>query len=75
VLTQPLPNTLSVIGFVTTHAPRPSLHSSLRASHLHAVNQLLELCRLVRLARQQECLERQTIAISQDMQLGAKATA
>jgi hypothetical protein len=75
VLTQPLPDTLGVIGFVTAYAPRPSLHPSLRASHLHAVNQLLELRRLVCWAGEQECVERQTIAINQDVELGAEAAA
>jgi hypothetical protein len=74
VLAKPLPDTLGVIGFVTTHSPWSSLHPSLRAAHLHAVNESLELCRFVGLARQQERLEWQTVAINQNVKLGAKST-
>lgn len=74
MLAEPLADTLSVIGFITTHPPWSSLHPTLRAAHLHTVNESLELCRLVGLARQQEGFEWQTVAINQNVKLGAKST-
>jgi hypothetical protein len=72
---EPVPDALSMIGFVTANPPWPSPWTAHAPLDLDAVHQGLELGRFVGRARQQQRAERQPVAIHQQVQLGAKATA
>jgi len=50
--TQPVPNALCVIGFISTDPPWPQTWTPNLAPHLHRLNHLLELGRLVCLSTQ-----------------------
>jgi hypothetical protein len=70
-----MPDTLRVVGSVSANPARASPWSSARSFNLNRLDQRFELCRFVRGAWQQQRTEWQPIAIDQEVQFGAKATA
>lgn len=61
--TQEVANALRVIGFIATNTLRSAARSSFLSLHLHAVDQCLELGRLMRLSWQQQRTQGHAIAI------------
>ncbi len=72
---QPVTNALRVIGFISTEPPWSQTWTPDLTPYLYALNQLLELPRLVRWRWQKECAQWNAVAVTQQVQLGAKAAA
>lgn len=70
---QPVADALCVIGFVAANPSRTPPGTPDPPLDFDALDQGFELGRFVRLARKEQCAERQPIAIHQQVQLGAKA--
>jgi hypothetical protein len=72
---QPMPDTLRVVGPVSANPARASSWAPARSLNLNRLDQRFELGRLVGRAWEQQGAERQPVAIDQQVQFGAKATA
>ena len=75
VAPQPAPDPARLIGPITTQPPRAEARAAAPTADAHTIEHGFELGRLMRLAGQDTDTERQTSAITQDMQFGAKAAA
>jgi S1-C subfamily serine protease len=73
VLTQPVPDAAGVIGLVSAEPFRPHARAANHATNAHTVHQLLELRRLVSLARKQKRTHWDAVSIAQEVQLGSEA--
>jgi hypothetical protein len=74
LLPQPVPQPQHTVGPIGADTPWSSAWSPTRLRNADRVEQLLELSRLVRLARQQQHGKHQATAITGQMDLGAKTT-
>ena len=70
---QPLPNALRVIGAIATKTAWASAPSTVPTPNVDTVDDGFELGRLMRLSREQRNAERQSAAITQEVQLRAKS--
>ena len=70
-----MPDTLRVVGSVCANPARASPWSLARSFDLNRLDQCFELCRFVSRTWQQQGTEWQAVAINQQMQFAAKATA
>ena len=72
---QPVPDALCVVGPVSANPARASPWSPARSRNLNRLDQCFELGRFMGCAWEQQGTERQSVAINQEVQFGAKATA
>ena len=72
---QPVPDALRLVGSVSADPARASPWSPSRSLRLNRLEQRFELGRFVGRTWQQQCAERQSVAINQQVQFGAKAPA
>jgi hypothetical protein len=70
-----MPDTLRVVGPVSANPTRSSPCSPARSFDRYCLDQRFELCRFVGGAWQQQGTEWHAVAIDQQVQFGAKATA
>jgi hypothetical protein len=68
-------NALRVVGSISTNPPWASACWLAASLSLYRLDQRFELRGFVSRAWQQQCAERQPVAIHQEVQFGAKATA
>lgn len=71
---QPVSDALRMVGTVSTNSARPSSWSPAWSCDLNRLDQRFELGRFMGRAWQQQGTERQSVAINEHVQLGAKAT-
>lgn len=72
---KPVPDALRVVGSISTNPPWTSPCWPARSLNLYRLDQRFELPGFVSRAWQQQCAERQPVAINQEVQFGAKTTA
>jgi hypothetical protein len=72
---QPVPDTLRVVGPVSANPARASPWWPAASLNLHRLDQRFELRGFVSRAWQQQCTERHSVAINQEVQFRAKAAA